>query len=110
MLSQNFPREGDFDAPALVGVGWVIECAVNVDSGLQAGNVPCIVRLALIHIRLVQEQVPTGVKRVHLEFIVSVRVAIRIDEHLEIGVLEDNGVVLRKRSPDVRFFDLGGDV
>ena len=94
VFAEHFPRKGDFDRPALVGVGGIVERAVDLDGGFEAGNFPVVVRLAPVHVWLVEHQVPTGVQRVHLELVVRLRVALGIDEHLEIGVVENHGIVL----------------
>ena len=63
-----------------------------------------------IAIRLDQEQVPRRAERVHFQLVVGVRVAVRIDEQLEVVVAEDDGVALDQRAPDVGLLQFGGDV
>ena len=110
IFSEHFPREGDFNRPTLVRVAGMIERAVDVDGGFHAGDFPGIVRLALIHVGLVEPQIPRGVERVHLEFVIRLRVARRVHEHLEIRVLENHRVMVRERGPDIRLLKFGGDV
>ena len=61
-------------------------------------------------VRLAEEEIPTGVERVDLEFEIVERVAGGIEEDLEVVVAEDDGIVLGERRPDVRLFEFGGDV
>ena len=110
VLGEGFPREGDFNGPALISIGGIIQRAIDVDGGFRAGNLPRIVRLALIHIRLAEQQVPGGIERVHLELVIGLGIARRIDEHLKVRVLENDGVMVRKRGPNMRLFEFRGEV
>ena len=79
--------------------------------GLQPGNLPAVHRLAIVLVRLRQEQVPDGAERVDLELVVLVVVAVGIDEDLEVVVVEDD----RSRASvsvaqTVRLAQLGADV
>ena len=110
VFGKRFPRERDFNRPALVGVGGIVQGAVDMNGGFRAGNFPRILWVAAIQIRLVQSQVPRGVKRVHLELVIWLRLASGINKHLEVGIIEDDRVVIGQRGPDVRLFELGGNV
>ena len=71
---------------------------------------PGVVGPALVHVRLVQHEVPTGVEGVDFKFVVGMGFAAGVHEDLEIGVLENDGVVFGEGGPDVRLFQFGGDV
>ncbi len=107
---QGRPGDGDFDRPAGVAIGRIVQRAVDVDGRFEAGDVPAIVGPAAVFVRPWQEEVPAGVERVHLEFVVLVIVAVGIDEEFEIVVVEDDRIVLGERPPDMRFFQLRGDI
>ena len=49
-------------------------------------------------------------ERVDLELEVVAGVARRVEEDLEVVVVEDHRIVLGERGPDVRLLQLGGDV
>src|SRR4051812_13905578 len=101
-LAEHLPGKGDFHRPAAIAIARVIERAVHENRGLEPGNLPAIVALAAVAIWFAEQQVLAGVERVDLEFAIVVIAARRIDEHLEIIVLEDDGIVLGERAPDVR--------
>ena len=67
-------------------------------------------RRPAVAVGLDEEQIPGRAERVHLELVVLVRVAVRIEEDLEVVVLEDDGVALGDRRPDVGFVELRRDV
>lgn len=104
------PRKGDFEGPAGVGIGEIVEGAAEVDGGFKAGDFPGVVGFGAVHVGLGEEEVPAGVEGVEFEFVVGVGVAVGIEEDFEIGVVENHGVVLRERGPEMRIGEFGGDV
>ena len=109
-LAKDVPGHRDLDGPALVAIARSIDRAAHVDADLQARDVPRVDRRTAVAVRLDQHQIPRRAERVHLELVVRVGVAIGIDEDLEVVVVEDDGVALGQRSPDVRLLHLGTDV
>src|SRR5260370_15332553 len=64
---RDLPWDGDLDSPALVEITRVVDGAVDVDRGFQAGDVPGILWFAAVAGGLFQAQVPCGVEVVHLK-------------------------------------------
>ena len=89
-LAQDLPRDRDLDCPTIVSITWPIDRAADVDAHPETGDVPCVNGRTAIAVRLREEQVPGGAECIHFEFVVRVRVAVRIDEDLEVIVLEDD--------------------
>ena len=104
------PGEGDFDGPTVILIGRIIKRALNRHAGFQAGNVPFIVRGAMVEIGFIQPQIPARVAGIELELVVIMGAARRIHEHFKIGVTKDHAIVIGEGGPDVGFFELGGDV
>jgi len=109
VLFEALPGEGDFYGPAFVGVGGVIEGALDFDRGFGVGF-PRVISRAAISVGLGEIEVPGGVEGVDLELEVAGGIAVGIDEDLEIVVVENDGIVLGQGGPDVGFFELGGDI
>ncbi len=109
-LSEGRPGDGDFEGPAFVGIGVIVDGSLHLDGGAEAGDLPAVVGRAAVFIGLGEEEVPGGVEGVHFEFEVFVGVGVGIDEEFEVVVVEDDGVVLGEGAPDVGFFEFGGDV
>ncbi len=109
-LAKNLPRHRELDGPAVIAIARSIERAANVHADSQSCNVPPVDRGAAVPVRLHQHQIPDGAERVHLELVVRVRVAIGIDEDLEVVVVKNDGVALGQRRPDVRLFHLGRNI
>src|SRR5579883_789992 len=107
---QPGPRPADLDRPPAVRVPRVVQSPVHPDRRRQPGRLPPVHRLAPVPVRLRQQQVPGRVPGVQLQFGVNVVVPVRVDEHLEVGVLEDHRVVRGQVRPDVRLLQLRGDV
>ena len=110
VFSERLPRKRDFHRPAVVKVGGIVQRAVNLHGSFRAGNFPFVMRLAAVHVRFVQQQIPRGVERVHLGLVIRLRLTLGVNEHLEVRIAENHRVVIRERGPDVRFFKLGSDV
>ena len=64
-------RISDFERPAAVGVVCMVQRALDGDRGFQSGDVPTIVGLAALAVRLGKEEIPAGVERVHLELVIA---------------------------------------
>ena len=78
-----------------------------MDRRLQTRNLPAVLGRAAIAIGLLEQQIPAGVESVDLELAIIVITAGGVDENLEIIVLENNGIVLGERAPDMRLLQLG---
>ena len=63
-----------------------------------------------VAVRLDQHQIPRRAERVHLQLVVGVRIAIGIDEDLEVVVVKDDGVARGQRAPEVGLLHLGRHV
>ena len=110
VLGERLPRNCEFDRPGFVSIARVVECAVDMNGGLEPGDFPLVDRRTAVAIRLFEKQVPLGVEGVDLDLVILVVVAVGVDEDLEVVVVEDDRIVLRKGAPDVRFFEQGPDV
>ena len=91
---EGFPRIGDLDGPAMVVIARVVERAVEGHSGPETGNVPAVVRVAVLVVRLVEEEIPAGIEGVDLKLVVAGGGGKRLDEDLEVVVAEDDRIVL----------------
>ena len=110
MLGESPPWERDFHAPALICIRRVVERSPDLDRGFQSRDLPAVLGLASVFVRLRKEEIPAGVERVDFKLVVIVRIAVRIDEDLEVRIDKNDGIVLRQGGPDVRFLQLGRDV
>ena len=81
-----------------------------MDCGFEAFKLPSIVRFPTIFVGTIEQQIPRGVEGVHLELNILMIVAIGIDKHFEIIVLEDDSIMLRQRPLKMRFRQLRSDV
>ena len=111
-LSQPERRPGisNLESPTLVLIAGVVQGALHSDRRLQAFNVPTVVCFSASAVRLVQEQIPTGIQRVHLELVITVRLRKRFEEHFKIVVVKDYRIVFRELCRDIRLFELRRDV
>src|SRR5262249_44893466 len=73
-------------------------------------DLPTIIGVATVLVRPRQEEIPNSAERIDLELVILVIVAVRVDEDLEVVLMEDHGVVLAVRRPDVGLFELRADV
>jgi hypothetical protein len=64
----------------------------------------------VVFVRLRQKQIPAGVQCIDFELKVLVAIAVGVDKNFKIVVAKDNTVVFGQRSPNMRFFQFGGDV
>src|SRR5471030_1319780 len=80
------------------------------ETAVRNPDVPTVVGLAALAVRLGQEEVPPGIEGVDLEFEVVAAVARRVQEDFEIVIVENNGIVLGEGGPDVRLFEFGGHI
>ena len=81
-----------------------------MDSGLDTIKLPTIVRFPAIFVGSIEQQIPRGVEGVHFELNILMIVAIGIDKHFEIVVLEDDSIMFRQRPSKMRFHQLSSDV
>jgi hypothetical protein len=102
--SERLPGDGELDCPAVVGVGGLVESALDADGGLKARDGPGVVGVAALAVGLVEEEVLAGVERVDLELEVTGVGEGRLEEQLEVVVVEDDGVVLGEGGFDVGLF------
>src|SRR5438094_706216 len=109
-LLEDLPRHRNLHSPALVAIARAIERTLHIYADVQARDVPRVDRRTTVAIRLDQQQIPRRAECVDLELVVRVRVAVWIDEDLEVVVAKNNGVALGQRCPDVGLFHLGGYV
>ena len=109
-LTEDFPREGNLQRPALVGVAWIVDRALDLDSAFESWYFPAVNGRPAVFVRTQQQQIPGGVESVHLEFGVIVAIAVRVDENFEVIVMKDNRVMRRQTALDVWFFEFGGHV
>ena len=90
--AEGRPGIGDLDGPALVGVGGVVEGALDGDRGLEVGDVPGVVGAAVVVVGPVEVEIPGGVEGVDLKLVVAGSGGAWFDEDLEVVVAEDDGV------------------
>ncbi len=109
-LAQDLPRHRNLDRPRVVLIAGTIESAAHIHTHLEAGDVPAVDGRTAIAIRLQQHEIPCGAEGVHLELVVGVRIAVRVDEHFEIVILEDHRIACGEGSPDIRLVELRTDV
>src|SRR4051794_3082296 len=109
-FAENLPRKCDLDSPAVVTIPGVIESTSDVHGSPQPGNLPFVPRFASAPVRLIEKEVPTGVQRVDFELVILERVAVRVDEDLEVVVVKDNRIMFGERAPNMRVLDIGGNV
>ncbi len=79
----------------------LIEPSVNIDGRAHPMELISVYGLPAVPIGLGQQQVPGGVQGIHLVFEIRLGIGIRIDEDLEIIVLEDDAVMLQLAGPDL---------
>ena len=95
--------EGDhyLDAPSLVFCIGIVDGALHMDSRLKAVDIVAVQSVAVVAVSHRQEEIPDGVQHVHLELIVLGGIGIRVDEDLEIVVLENDIVPFGHMAPDL---------
>jgi hypothetical protein len=88
----------------------VVQRAPEVHRGLQPRDVPHVHRGPAVAVGADEQEIPHRVQRVDLQLVVQVRVAVRIDEHLEVVLVEDDRVALRVGRPEVGLDHIGREV
>src|SRR5262249_20020747 len=78
--------------------------------GSESWDFPLVQRGSSIAIWHYQAQVPLGVERVDLDFVVLVVVRVWVDEDFEIVIVEDDRIVFGQRRPDVRLLQLDSHI
>jgi hypothetical protein len=105
-FGEHLPWDRHLDRPALVAIVRAVERAAEIHRGPQPADVPGVNGGAAVAVGLNQQEIPDGVQRVDFDLEIRVRIAVGVDEDLEVVVLEDDRVALRQGPPEVGFFQI----
>lgn len=101
------PGDSHLHTPALILIVRGVQGTAQVYGVFQPGDVPVMQGVVAAAVGLRQEEIPHGVEGVHLYLDVVFRVAVRVNEYLEIRVAEDDGIMLREGCPQVFLLHVG---
>lgn len=99
-FAQGKPRDPDFQRPSRVLRRGIVQPSVDFYSGFKPMYIPADDAPHAVALRLFHQQIPDGVGRVHLQFVVTVRGILRSQKNLEIVVDIDQLVAVPHRSPN----------
>ena len=104
------PWDRDLNTPSQILVRRIVQRAVELDRAAQPHHVPRDVCPAPAVVGPVEEEVELGAQRVDLELVVGERVAVGIDEHLEVMLAVEDRVAVGEGGPEVGLLQFGPDV
>ena len=107
---QCLMRNGHFHTPIFVLILWLIQCSLAMNSHLHPRTVPLHHEVTTGAIRFVQHQVEYHATGIGLDFKVIMSVTIRVNKHLEVIIIVNNGIAPGQTRLYIFFFKNGTNI
>ena len=110
ILVESGKRNDNFNAPAFVFCGRIIDRTIYMNCGTKAVHIVAVQTAAAVTVWFGKKQIPYGVQNVDFKFIVMIGIGIRVDKNFKIIVEKDYGVALGQMTPDFVSVKKGSNV